>query len=77
MMRGPRCNVAINWDVFLHSRATVDALIDFIEERKNNRELWAACRPEKCRREIDRMRVLGNSESRKRARRFLSQHYTW
>lgn len=67
----------INWDVFLQSGSIVDALIEFIEGRTNNRELRAACRSEKCESEIDRMRVLGNHESRQQARQFLSQHYTW
>ena len=70
-------DVEITWDVFLESAASVDALIEFIEENTNNRELWSACRSKTCRSEIDRMRCLGNFESRSRARRFLRQYYTW
>lgn len=76
-MKGADRNVEVDWEVFLHSGATVDALIDFIEGRKNNRELSTACRNAKCRKEVDRMRVLGNFESRRQARDFLSQYYTW
>lgn len=76
-MKGADRNVAVDWEVFLENDATVDALIEFIEGFKNNRELSAACRNAKCRQEVDRMRVLGNYESRNRARQFLSQYYTW
>ncbi len=70
-------NVDVDWDVFLTSDKSVDALIQFIEGQTNNQQLRAACASEVCRREVDRMRRLGNYESRERARKFLSQHYSW
>ena len=70
-------NVEVDWDVFLKSGQTVDSLIQFIEGESNNQQLRAACDSEDCRREVDRMRRLGNYESRERARKFLSQHYSW
>lgn len=69
--------VEIDWEVFLDDPSSVDALIDFIEGNTNNRELLSACRDKTCKPEIDRMRRLGNYESRDRARKFLSQYYTW
>lgn len=73
------CNpkVVVDWEVFLEKERTVDALIQFIEGHSNNQQLRKACHSEACRREVDRMRRLGNYESRERARKFLSQHYTW
>ena len=70
-------NVEINWEVFLENGRTVDALILFIEGDSNNQELRMGCHSEECRREVDRMRRLGNYESRERAKKFLSQHYSW
>ncbi len=70
-------NVDVDWEVFLTSDKSVDALIHFIEGQTNNQQLRAACPSEVCRREVDRMRRLGNYESRERARKFLSQHYSW
>lgn len=70
-------NVQIQWEVFLEWNHSVDALIRFIEGESNNRQLRAACGSEVCRREVDRMRRLGNYESRERARKFLSQYYSW
>lgn len=70
-------NVEIEWEVFLADEKTVDALIHFIEGESNNQELRSACGSEACRREVDRMRRLGNYASRERAKKFLSQHYTW
>ena len=67
----------IDWELFLQSGRTVDALIDFIEGHKDNQKLRAACRSEACRRELDRMRVLGNYKSRQQAERFLRRYYTW
>lgn len=73
------CNpqVEIQWDVFLGNNKTVNALIHFIKGESNNQELRAACRSDACRREVDRMRRLGNHESRERARNFLSKYYSW
>jgi len=73
------CNpkVEVDWEVFLENDKLVDALIQFIEGESNNQQLRAACRTEECRTEVDRMRRLGNYESRERARKFLSQHYSW
>lgn len=73
------CNpkVDVDWEVFLTSQRAVNALIRFIEGESNNQQLRKACTSEACRREVDRMRCLGNYESRERARKFLSQHYTW
>jgi hypothetical protein len=73
------CNphVEIQWEVFLKNGRTVDALIHFIEGESNNQQLRAACGSDACRREVDRMRRLGNHESRERARKFLSRHYSW
>ena len=70
-------SVDVHWDVFLESPRAVDALIEFIEGRYNSRELWTACRSKACRREADRMRVLGNYKSREQAKRFLQRHYSW
>jgi len=52
-------------------------LIRFIEGDSNNQQLRIACGSEDCRREVDKMRRLGNYESRERARKFLSQYYSW
>ncbi len=73
------CNphVDIQWEVFLQNRKTVDALIHFIEGQTNNQQLRAACPAAACQQAIDRMRRLGNHESRQRARKFLSEHYSW
>jgi hypothetical protein len=76
-VKGADRNVQVDWDVFLQNDAAVDALIEFIEGRKNNRQLSAACRNAACRQEVDRMRVLGNFESRRQAEKFLRQYYTW
>ncbi len=70
-------NVEIDWEVFLQNDKTVDALIHFIEGESNNQELRAACNSHDCRCEVDRMRRLGNFESRDRARKFLCQYYSW
>lgn len=70
-------NVEVDWDVFLTNDKSVDALIQFIEGEWNNQQLRAGCGSEDCRHEVDRMRRLGNYESRERARRFLSQYYSW
>lgn len=73
------CNpkVDVDWEVFLVNQRTVNALIQFIEGESNNQQLRKACSSEACRREVDRMRRLGNYESRERARKFLRQYYTW
>ncbi len=76
-MRGSEINTVVDWDVFLEDDAAIDGLIDFIEERANNRELWAACGTAACKTEVDRMRALGNWKSRSQARKFLSQYYSW
>ena len=70
-------NVEIDWEVFLQNDKTVDALIHFIEGESNNQQLRTACNSDQCRCEVDRMRRLGNFESRDRARKFLSQYYSW
>jgi len=70
-------NVEIDWEVFLRNDKTVDALIHFIEGESNNQQLRANCDSDVCRQEVDRMRRLGNFESRERARKFLSQYYSW
>lgn len=70
-------NVEIDWEVFLQNDRTVDALIYFIEGESNNQQLRAACTSEDCRQEVDRMRRLGNFESRERAKKFLGQYYSW
>ncbi len=69
--------VEIQWEVFLENRKTVDALIQFIEGQSNNQQLRTACPSAGCQQAVDRMRRLGNYESRERARRFLREHYTW
>lgn len=70
-------NVDVDWEVFLKNDKSVDALIQFIEGETNNQQLRAGCGSEDCRREVDRMRRLGNYESRERARKFLTQYYSW
>ena len=70
-------NVSVNWEVFLKNDKTVNALIRFIEGDSNNQQLRVACGSEDCRGEVDKMRRLGNYESRERARKFLSQYYSW
>jgi len=67
-------DIKIDWDVFLQSKAGMKALADFAEGKKNNRELWTACRSSECRREINRMRVMSNYDSRQQAARFLRRH---
>ncbi len=74
---GESCKAEVDWEVFLQSDATVDALIDFIEERTNCFEMRKACRPVDCKQQCDRIRTLGNYTCRKKARSFLRQHYTW
>ncbi len=72
-----RPSTEIDWEVFLESPQAVDGLIEFIEGNYNNRQLWRECPTDACRTAVDRMRILTNVESRKQARRFLRQYYTW